>query len=173
MPAAPLPEDETERLRALRHTGLLESGADPVLDGIVRRAAALFGAPIAVVSLLDSTRQTFKASIGIGVPHTDRDMAFCGYAILQPDPLVVLDTPHDTRFADNPLVTGAPGVRFYAGSPVYSVSGHRLGTLCVIDMVAREAVAPALIDALGTLAADVSTQFARCATMAGCSLRRL
>ncbi len=159
MPAAPLPEDETERLRALRNTGLLESGADPLLDSSVEQAAALFGAPIAAVTLLDETRQNFKASVGVGVPHTQRDVAFCGYVILGSDPLVVLDTCSDGRFADNALVVGAPGVRFYVGTPVYSPGGQPLGALCVIDTAAREAVSPELITALRALAADVSQRF--------------
>ncbi len=164
MPAAPWPQDETERLRALRNTGLLESGTDPVLDTIVRRAATLFGAPIAVVSLLDDVRQNFKASVGVGVHHTRREMAFCGYVILGSDPLVVLDAHRDARFSDNAMVVGAPGVRFYVGAPVYSVGGQKLGALCVIDTAARDAVAPVLVDDLLRLAADVSKQFARSAT---------
>ena len=81
MPAAPLPEDETERVRTLRHTGLLESDANPCLAAIVQCAAMLFGAPIAAVSLLEATRQDFKASVGRGRPHTGRDKAFCGYTV--------------------------------------------------------------------------------------------
>ncbi len=164
MPSAPLPEDETERLRALRNTGLLESGADPLLDAIVQRAAALFGTPIAAVSLLDETRQNFKASVGLGVPHTNRNVAFCDYVILESEPLVVLDACADTRFADNALVVGAPSIRFYAGVPVFDATGQKLGALCVIDIATRKTVAPELIDALRALAADVSQQFARSAT---------
>ena len=164
MPAAKLPGDETERLRALRHTGLLESGADPVLDSIVRRAASLFATPIAVVSLLDAARQNFKASVGVGVPHTSRDVSFCSHAILQSAPLVVLDARGDARFADNALVVGAPGVRVYAGAPVYSRSGHRLGALGVIDTATRNHLAPDLADALYTLAAEVSQHFAMAGT---------
>ncbi len=119
MPAAPFPADEIERVSALRTSGLLESGPNCDLDVIVRQAAAVWGTPIAAVSLLDGTHQHFKASVGLGVPHTSRDMAFCGYAILQSEPLVVLDAHADARFADNPLVLGRPDIRFYVGVPVY------------------------------------------------------
>ena len=142
MPGAPLPANEVERLRKvpLRTSGLLESGPNPDLDVIVRQAAALWGTPIAAVSLLDGTHQHFKASVGVGVPHTSRDMAFCGYVILQSEPLVVLDAHVDARFADNPLVLGRPDIRFYVGVPVYGQDRQPFGALCVIDTTERLAV---------------------------------
>ncbi|MFL5287065.1 MAG: hypothetical protein ACJ8AW_40375 [Rhodopila sp.] len=104
MPAAPLPAEELERLNALRASGLLESGHDPGLGAIVRQAAVLWETPISAVTLLDGTYLHFKARLGLGMPKISRDAAFCGYAILQAEPLVVLDAQEDWRFADNPLV---------------------------------------------------------------------
>lgn len=136
MPAAPLPANEINRLRALRASGLLENGPDPDLDATVRQAK-LWGTPIAAVTLLDGTHAHFKAGTGLDVPYTSRDEAFCGYAILQSDPLVVLDAHTDPRFADNPLVLAQPGIRFYAGVPIYGPDDQPFGALCVIDMTER------------------------------------
>ena len=156
MPAAPFPANEMERVRALRRSGLLESGPDADLDVIVREAAALWRTPIAAVSLLDSTHQHFKASVGVGVPHTSRNMAFCGYVILQSEPLVVLDAHVDARFADNPLVLGQPDIRFYVGVPVYGQDRQPFGALCVIDTIERLAVDDASIQSLLALSDQVS-----------------
>ena len=152
MPSAPPPADEADRIRALRSSGLLESAGDPRLDQLVRRAAALFDAPIAAISLVDETRQVFKASSGLGVPYTSREVAFCGYVILGTDILVVPDARADPRFADNALVLGAPAIRFYAGAPVFGPGRQPLGALCVIDTRPRSPVAPktlALLDGNG------------------------
>ena len=156
MPAAPFPVNEIARVRALRTSGLLESGPDADLDVIVRQAAALWGTPIAAVSLLDGTHQHFKASVGLGVPHTSRDTAFCGYTILQSEPLVVLDAQVDPRFADNPLVLGQPDIRFYVGVPVYGQDRQPFGALCVIDTVERLTVDDASIQSLLALSDQVS-----------------
>jgi GAF domain-containing protein len=156
MPAAPFPANEIERVSALRKSGLLESGPDPDLDLIVRQAAALWGTPIAAVSLLDGTHQHFKASVGVGVPHTSRDMAFCGYVILQSEPLVVLDAHVDARFADNPLVLSRPDIRFYVGVPVYGQERQPFGALCVIDTTERSGVDDASIQSLLALSDQVS-----------------
>jgi GAF domain-containing protein len=160
MTAAPFPTAEPARLRALRASGLLESGADPRLDAIVRRAAAMFGAPIAAISLLDRTTQHFKASVGLGVPNTPREVAFCGYVILGTGPLIVPDALLDPRFADNALVLGAPGIRFYAGVPVHGPEQQPLGALCVLDTNAHPAITPGLIGALTGMAAEVTALFA-------------
>jgi two-component system, NtrC family, sensor kinase len=156
MPAAPFPANEIERVSALHRSGLLESGPDVDLEEIVRQAAALWGTPIAAVSLLDETHQHFKASVGVGVPHTSRDMAFCGYVILQSEPLVVLDAHVDPRFADNPLVLGRPDIRFYVGVPVYGQDRQPFGALCVIDTTERIAVDDASIQSFLVLSDRVS-----------------
>jgi len=160
MPAAPLPINEAERLAALHNSRLLEGGSDPKLDAIVERAAALFGAPIAAVSLVGDVNQRFKASFGLGVDHTSRDLAFCAYTILGTQPLIVLDAPQDPRFADNELVHGALGIRFYIGAPVFGSTYHPLGALCVIDTGAHSEVSQEQIASLHALSAEVSAHFA-------------
>ena len=136
MVSAPLPPDEAARLLALDALHVLDTPADPVLDGLVRSAAMLIGCPIALVSLVNARRQWFKARVGLETTETPRDVAFCAHTILHDRVFEVPDATLDPRFADNPLVTGAPHVRFYAGVPL-DVGGHRIGTLCVIDRQAR------------------------------------
>jgi GAF domain-containing protein len=156
MPPAPRPANERERLAGLQESGLVEGGPNPGLEAIVRQAAALLATPIAAVTLLDRTYMRFKASVGLGVPYSSRDSAFCGYAILQPEPLVVLDAHTDPRFADNPLVRGQPGIRFYAGVSVFGRDNLPFGALCVIDTVERRAVDEAALRSLRALADKVS-----------------
>jgi GAF domain-containing protein len=134
---APLPPDEEERLRALEESGLLDSAAEERFDRLTRIAAALFDVPVALVSLVDRERQWFKSRTGIAATETARDSAFCAHAILGDDVLQVPDALQDDRFADNPLVTSEPRVRFYAGAPLMLKNGTHAGTLCVIDHRAR------------------------------------
>ena len=136
MQSAPLAPGEARRLDILDSLGVLDTPADPVLDGIVRAAARLTGCPISLVSLVDERRQWFKARWGLDVRQTPRELAFCAHAILQTDVLEVVDARLDERFADNPLVTGDLQVVFYAGVPL-SVQGHCMGTLCAIDHAPR------------------------------------
>jgi diguanylate cyclase (GGDEF)-like protein len=139
MPAASLPPDETQRLAAVRELGLLDTQAEERFDAFTRLARAVAGTPIALFSMVDEDRQWFKANDGLDACQTPRDQAFCGHAILTPNEvLVVEDATKDPRFADNPLVTGTPGIRFYAGAPVRAPSGEAVGTLCVIDTCPRE-----------------------------------
>ncbi len=137
MQAPRLPPDEPARLAALYATGLLDTAPEERFDRITRLAARLFDVPIALISLVDAKRQWFKSRQGLPVSETPRDISFCGHAILGNDPLVVADAAADPRFADNPLVTGAPHIRFYAGVPLATPQGHRLGTLCLIDAKPR------------------------------------
>lgn len=136
------PTDEPERLAALCRLHLLDTPPDERFDRITRTAQRMFGVPIATVTLVDSERQWFKSSVGLDVAETARDVSFCGHAILQEDPFVVADAARDARFADNPLVTGAPHIRFYAGIPLHEARGWRVGTLCLIDRVPRELSEP-------------------------------
>lgn len=133
----PLPPNEAERLAALRDLRILDTAPEAHFDAVCSTAAALFFVPISLISLIDSDRQWFKAKCGIAADGTPRDLAFCTYAILGDDPLVVEDAATDPRFANNPLVTGEPGIRFYAGAPLVLRSGVRLGTLCIIDTKPR------------------------------------
>ncbi len=139
MQAAPPTPDESLRLDTLASLGVLDTPADPVLDGIVRAAARLTGCPVSLVSLVDANRQWFKANHGLGVEQTPREVAFCAHAIVQTDLFEVADARLDVRFADNPLVTGEPRVVFYAGVPLL-VNGHAMGTLCTIDHQPRQLI---------------------------------
>lgn len=129
---APLPPDEAQRLGLLHGLQLLDTESDPVLDGLARSAALALGCPIALVSLVDERRQWFKARVGLDAQQTPREQAFCAHAIHGDELFEVADAAGDPRFADNPLVTGDPNIRYYAGVPL-QVDGRRLGTLCVID----------------------------------------
>lgn len=137
MQSAPKTADESSRLSTLAALGVLDTPADPVLDGLVRAAAQLIGCPISLVSLIDETRQWCKARQGLGVQQVPRELAFCAHTILQTGLLEVGDARLDLRFADNPLVTGEPHAIFYAGVPLL-VDGHAMGTLCVVDHQPRE-----------------------------------
>lgn len=129
--------DEIARIEALLALRILDTAPEAIFDRLARLAARAFKAPIALVSLVDADRQWFKACVGLGVRETGRDVAFCDHAIRQDATLVVPDATLDPRFGDNPLVTGEPHIRFYAGAPLTLPSGERLGTLCVIDQAPR------------------------------------
>lgn len=138
MLTAPIPSNEPVRLATLRALRLLDTPGEEQFDRVTRVACRLFNVPIALVSLIDQNRQWFKSCIGLSVAETSRNISFCGHAILHDDVLVIPDARSDARFYDNPLVTGAPGIRFYAGQPLTASNGSKLGTLCVIDMQPRE-----------------------------------
>ena len=138
MKKPPIPETEELRLEALRFLELLDTGADERFDRITDLASRLIGVPICAVSLVDRQRQWFKSIQGLDVTETSRDVSFCGHAILDDSMFVVPDATEDERFEDNPLVTGGPEIRFYAGHPIKTSEGHRIGTLCVIDRTPRE-----------------------------------
>ena len=133
MQSPDFPPDEAFRLRTLTSLSILDTPAEERFDRLTRLAQRLFNVPIALVSLIDSNRQWFKSCQGLDVRETPRDVSFCAHAILGNDLLVVPDAAADARFADNPLVTGEPFIRFYAGCPLKAPNGSLLGTLCVID----------------------------------------
>ncbi len=136
MITAPLAPDEAARLLKLVELNVLDTPADPVLDGLVRSAAAIVGCPISLISLIDAERLWFKAKVGLSIGQTPRGPALCAHTILGSQLFEVPDTTLDPRFVDNELVTGEPHVRFYAGVPL-DFDGHKLGTLCVIDQQPR------------------------------------
>lgn len=138
MSAPDYPVDEAERLLALKRTALLDSPAEERFDRITRLVARFFNVKICLICLVDSDRQWFKSKVGLDTCETGRDISFCGYTILHPDILVVTDATKDERFSANPLVTDEPHIRFYAGAPVREPSGQSIGTLCMIEPVARE-----------------------------------
>jgi len=133
LPEEPAGEREASRQRSLDLLAVLDTGAEASFDGLVQAAAAICGTPIALISLIDHDRQWFKANLGLeGVSETPRVISFCTHAIEQPDLFVVEDAQLDPRFASNPLVTGDPRIRFYAGAPLHLADGAAVGTLCVI-----------------------------------------
>ena len=137
-PTAPAAtEREAARLAALGRYHVLDTEAEPPFDDIVKIAAQICGVPMALISLVDERRQWFKAAFGLGVSETPREIAFCAHAIQQQDVMWVEDATRDPRFADNPLVTGDPNLRFYAGAPLYTPDGYAIGTLCVLDSAPR------------------------------------
>ncbi|MEM9666298.1 MAG: ATP-binding protein [Bacteroidota bacterium] len=133
----PSPVDEAERLHALRAYEVLDTPPEEAFDRVTHLAARIFGVPISLVSLVEEDRQFFKACVGLDVNETPRSVSFCAHAILDDGVMVVEDAHEDPRFADNPVVTGAPHVRFYAGAPLEVRPGVRFGTLCIIDRVPR------------------------------------
>jgi hypothetical protein len=134
----PLDLDEAARQRALDAFRILDTPPEQAYDDIVRLARSICGVPIALVSLVDGQRQWFKAREGLDAQQTPRDVAFCAHAIREPAQVMeVPDARLDPRFSDNPLVTGAPHIRFYAGAPLLTPEGQALGTVCVIDREPR------------------------------------
>lgn len=139
MRAALPPPNEAQRLDRLRRFGVLDTLPQEAFDHITALASAICGTPIALISLIDQDRQWFKSRVGLDVQQTPREVAFCSHAIHHPqDIMEVKDATLDERFRDNPLVTGAPDIRFYAGMPIVTDDGFALGTVCVIDRQARQ-----------------------------------
>jgi diguanylate cyclase (GGDEF)-like protein len=127
-----IPTDEKKRIEKLHSLQVLDTLPEERFERLTRMAKQMFNVPIALVSLVDENRQWFKSCIGLDVCETSREISFCGHSILEKSIFIVADATLDSRFSDNPLVTDEPHIRFYAGCPL-QVSGHRLGTLCIID----------------------------------------
>jgi diguanylate cyclase len=145
MLTAKKPDNEQSRLASLLALDVLDSAPEAQFNSLVRAAAYVAGTPISLLSLVDVNRQWFKANIGLpGLTETTRDAAFCAHTILQDDVMEVPDALRDERFADNPLVTGSSGIRFYAGAPVRLADGSCVGSLCVIDRAPRKLTAEQL-----------------------------
>lgn len=150
--------DEAQRIEALRSYALLDTPPEAVFDELISRAAQLLEVPIVLISLVDGDRQWFKAAVGLDLQETSLSSSFCAQTILGEGPLVVEDASHDPRFADNPLVAGAPGIRFYAGTPLTTPDGLPLGALCLIDVKPR-GLAPRDQLILEALASQTEVQF--------------
>ena len=136
--AYPLPANETDRLRALRSYKILDTKPEERFDELTQLAAIICGVPMSLITLIDADRQWFKSKVGLELAETPRAQAFCTHAIMQPQMFEVPDAAEDARFAKNPLVTGDPNIRFYAGAPLATRDGHLLGTMCVLDRKPRQ-----------------------------------
>jgi signal transduction histidine kinase/ActR/RegA family two-component response regulator len=132
-----LPDDEVARLKELWAYDLIDTPPEAEFNDLVRLASIVCDTPVALVSLVDASRQWFKAKQGIDISETPRSVAFCNHIILQKDLMVIEDAAEDPRFSCNPLVVSDPKIRFYAGAPLITAAGHALGSLCVIDFIPR------------------------------------
>lgn len=132
-----MPGDEQSRLAALRSYRILDTDPEPAFDDLAMLASQICSTPIALISVIDENRQWFKARVGMSLSETARSVAFCAHTIRQRGILVVPDARGDARFRDNPLVTGEPHIRFYAGAPLVTPEGDAIGSMCVVDSVPR------------------------------------
>lgn len=158
MPTANPAIDEALRQETLRRYDILNTPPEGFFDQMVQMAASVFQAPISLVTLVDDETQWFKARVGLDICGTDRTVSFCDHAIRQPDVMVVCDAKEDPRFRDNPLVTGAPWIRFYAGAPIVAPNGASLGSLCIIDTKPRDRPSVRELGLLQQMAALVMLQ---------------
>src|SRR5262252_3111032 len=154
---APIPPDEERRLALLKACRIMYTPSEEAFDDIARLAAEICGTEIALITLVDSDRQWFKARVGVEQTGTPRDLSFCGHCINDHHPMVIEDTLCDPRFVDNPLVTGDPHIRFYAGVPLLVDEGSSVGALSVADRSPRQ-ITPRQVASLERLAAQVSRE---------------
>ncbi|HEY0456391.1 MAG TPA: PAS domain S-box protein [Verrucomicrobiae bacterium] len=157
MKSANIPENESRRLEALRRYGVLDTPPENAFDELTRLASQICETPTALMTLVDGERQWFKSRVGCEITETPRNVSFCAHTILQNDVFVVEDSRADVRFANNPLVTGKPHMRFYAGAPLTTPDGYNVGTLCIIDQNPRR-LSALQSETLRTLARQVTTQ---------------
>jgi len=150
--------NEKARLQALHRYKILDTDPEKAFDDLTLLASQICETPVALITLIDSNRQWFKSKVGVSVSETPREISFCATAIQQPDLFVVPDASKDPRFSANPFVVSDPKIRFYAGAPYTSSDGHRLGTLCVVDVVPRQLTSDQE-NALLALSRQVQAQF--------------
>ncbi|HVE16270.1 MAG TPA: sensor domain-containing diguanylate cyclase [Chthoniobacterales bacterium] len=157
MKAPDLPPNEEQRQKSLESLNILETAIEERFERVTRLASRLIGTPIATITMIDGDRQWFKSVQGLASTEGPRETSFCGHTILSDGPFVIEDATKDERFADNPLVTGDPNIRFYAGCPVHAPDGQRVGSLCVIDREPRK-LTPSQMEDLIDLAAMVDVE---------------
>lgn len=153
----PVPSDEAERIKKLYEYNILDTAPEVAFDDLTLLAAYIYQTPIALISLIDENRQWLKSKVGLSASETSREVAFCAHAIMQNDVLIVSNATEDARFAQNPHVTSEPHIRFYAGAPLITPSGHKLGTICTVDRVPRE-LSESQVEALRALSRQVIAQ---------------
>lgn len=155
--SAPIPADETQRMAALIRSQLLDTPIEDRFERVIRLACRILNVPIAAFTLVDEKRQWFKAVQGLTSLDAPREISFCAHTILEDSPMVVPDTRKDVRFCNNPMVTQSPGLGFYAGCPVKSPDGYKIGTLCIADTRPRKLSADQLV-ALRDLGGIIETE---------------
>lgn len=138
MKKAPTPKNELERIASLYALDLLDTPPEERFDRLTKTAIQIFHVPISTLTLIDAKREWFKSCQGLSEKEGDRAISFCGHALVEDEMLVIPDTTKDERFTDNPMVTGKPFIRFYAGVPILSVDGQRIGVFCIKDTKPRE-----------------------------------
>jgi len=138
MQKAPIPENESERIESLKNLHILDTPPEERFDLLTKLATKVFNVPISTITLVDANREWFKSVCGLDKKEGDRAISFCGHAIFADDVLVVPDAKNDPRFSDNPMVVGEPFIRFYAGVPLFSADGQRVGTFCIKGHEPRE-----------------------------------
>ncbi|MGC3988436.1 MAG: GAF domain-containing protein [Chthoniobacteraceae bacterium] len=153
---APLPEQESARLRALRRYEILDTPAEKVFDDLLKLAAQICQTPIGLITFVDGNRQWFKSRIRFYTQEISRDISFCAHTILQDDVMEVPDARADERFSSSPMVIGGPAISYYAGTPLLTPDGHAIGTICVMDRVPRKLL-PEQQESLKILAREVIT----------------
>lgn len=153
----PIPENEAARLEALYQYQIMDTDPEQAFDDLTNLAAYICSTPMASISLVDADRQWFKAKVGVEITETPREIAFCAYTIVQPEVFIVPDAKLDSRFANNPLVTSDPGIRFYAGIPLKTSNGYSIGAICVMDRQPRQ-MTPQQVEALKALGRQAIAQ---------------
>ncbi|KKP43584.1 MAG: Diguanylate cyclase with GAF sensor [Parcubacteria group bacterium GW2011_GWA2_33_14] len=138
MKKAPIPKNELKRIASLYALDLLDTPAEERFDRLTKTATKIFHVPISTLTLIDANREWFKSCQGLSKTEGDRAISFCGHALVENEILVIPDTKKDERFADNPMVTGEPFIRFYAGVPIISADNQRIGVFCIKDIKPRE-----------------------------------
>ena len=157
----PIPFNEPFRLAAVRDLPGLNADSEPLFDKLTEAARVLFDCPVAHISVVEDEHQWYKAVVGMDLPEIPRDYSFCAHAIMSDDFMVVPDLSAHPRFADHPMVANPPHARFYAGAPIILSSGHRVGSLCALDLVPHDQPSETAMATLRVLADTVATALER------------